>query len=118
MTTDWRYINEMSNLVRTSNRMGAHRNCVRLSAANTIEHERKKFEICYWLQKNGHLFITEAIFTNGFRADILILDTGVALEILHTETDEQFKKKLEKYPNDLKVNKIRTDEVFNEDMIY
>lgn len=115
---DQSYINEMSRLVRSSNKCGSHRNCIRLSPANSIEHERKKFEICWWLLKNKHQFITEAIFNDGFRADIFILDTGVALEILHTETDKQFKRKLDKYPKEIKVHKIRSDEKFEEDLIY
>ncbi len=116
---DWRYINEISNLVKISNRMGSHRGCVRLNINNSLEHEQMKSKICYWLKKNCHPYITEAIFKDhpGV-ADILILDTGVALEVLHTETDEEFKKKLDKYPEEITVNKIRTDEEFSEDMIY
>ena len=108
----------MSRLVRSSNKCGSHRNCIRLSPANSIEHERKKFEICWWLLKNKYTFITEAIFEKSGRADIFILDTGVAIEILHSETDKQFDAKLDKYPDEIKVHKIRSDEQFNEELIY
>lgn len=68
-----KYINKrrMLNLVRISNRKI---NTVRISTANTYEHEKMKFELCWVLANKGYDFITEAIFTNGSRADILCLD--------------------------------------------
>ena len=50
-------------------------------------------EICIWLRQNEYDFITEAEFIDGGRADIFVLDTGDAYEILHTEKMQDFKKK-------------------------
>ena len=74
------------------------KNCVRLNASNTLEHEIAKFKICWELLHEGKEFITEAAFTNGKRADILVLDTGDVIEILHSETKEMAQKKCADYP--------------------
>ena len=74
------------------------RNCVRLNASNTKEHEIAKFKLCWELLQEGKEFVTEAVFTNGKRADIFVLDTGDVFEVLHSETKEMAQKKCEGYP--------------------
>ena len=91
---------ELLNKIRYTNRSGSHINCIRLSHANTWQHELKKVEVCWELLKQKKEFITEAIFENGSRADILNLTDGIVIEILHTETVEKFKEKIKKYPID------------------
>lgn len=87
-----------------------HRNCIRVNSNNTIEHEQLKFEICYWLKKNGKEFITEAKFSDGSGiADILVLDDDIVIEVLHSETEERFKTK--NYPVS-DIIKIKTGEDF------
>ena len=76
------------------------RNCVRLNASNALEHELAKFKVCWELLQEGKEFVTEAVFTNGKRADILVLDTGDVIEILHSETKEMAEKKCTDYPVD------------------
>jgi len=71
---------------------------VKINIHNTFTHELAKFLLCWEIAKEGKRFVTEAIFENNKRADILILDDEEAWEILHTETVEEFKKKLDEYP--------------------
>lgn len=68
------------------------------------KHEQIKFDICWELKKMKMEFVTEARFKNEKGvADILILDTGTVIEILVSETLEQVKEKVKKYPDELEV---------------
>ena len=73
---------------------------VRINTGNTIEHERKKFEICYHLTKKGYQYLTECHFKEPYRgiADIFVLDNGRIIEIMISETNEYFTKKVKNYP--------------------
>ena len=83
--------NEVSRLLRMSNR---HRNVMRWSESETIEHVSRKFEICFQLKKWGHEFYTEAIFDDsGLRADVIDADTGIVYEVYQTETMDSLKDK-------------------------
>jgi len=80
------------------------RGCVRFNIGKEeereehLKHELAKFKICWELACEGKEFVTEAVFTNGKRADILVLDTGDVIEILHSETKEMAQKKCVDYP--------------------
>jgi len=106
--------NEVSRLLRMSNR---HRNVLRWSPNETIEHVSRKFEICMLLKKWGHEFYTEAIFDDsGLRADVIDADTGVVYEVYQTEGMESLKKKALFYP--LEVRFVDANEVpFTEKML-
>ena len=105
--------NEISRMLRMSNR---HRNVMRWSPNETIEHVSRKFEICFQLKKWGHEFYTEAIFEpSGLRADVIVADTGVVYEVYQTEGMESLKKKAQFYP--LEVRFINANEDFTEDML-
>ena len=67
----------------------------------------KKLEVCIDLLSKNHKFITEAIFENGSRCDVLDLTSGVVYEILCSETDEIFEEKIKKYPKELEIVKVR-----------
>lgn len=84
--------------IRHSNKISSHRNCIRINLANSIEHEIAKLKICYDLIKDGKEIFTEAIFNNGSRADILVLDDYKIIEILHSEREMDCIKKSGKYP--------------------
>ena len=59
---------------------------VKISTANSREHELAKCGICYDLQKEGKHTITEAHFAGGKgRCDILCLEDNLAIEIVCTE---------------------------------
>ena len=71
---------------------------IKINTSNTIEHELAKFLLAWEAACDGKRFVTEAIFSNGKRADILVLDDGEAWEVLKSETKEKFKLKLDEYP--------------------
>jgi len=90
--------NDAMRTIRNSNKIGSHRNCIRINVANSLEHELAKLKICYGLIKEGKEVITEAIFNNGSRADILVLDDYRIIEILCSEREIDCKRKSRKYP--------------------
>lgn len=98
---------EIINLVRSSNRK---LNCIVIYPNNNFEHEDVKCQICNKLHREGWNFYTECIFLNNSRADILVFQNGVGycIEVLHTETEEEFNEKIKKYPKILGVVKVRT----------
>lgn len=102
----WYTINKNLQLIRTSNRFGSQRNVLRWNNGETQQHVLKKLEICMELKDWKHEFITEAIFKNGTRCDILDLTEGTIYEILCSETEERFEEKIQKYPKEFKIVKI------------
>jgi competence CoiA-like predicted nuclease len=92
------------NLVRPSNRV---LNEVRIYTGESKAHIDKKIEVCRRLKEEGKHFITEAIFQTGGRADILVLDTFTAIEIVNTEKNESLIRKAEEYPDGIKLEVIR-----------
>lgn len=96
--------NDVARLVRHSNRSGSHRNCIKINPHDSIEHELAKFKLCRELIKEGKTILVEARF-EGYkgRCDILVLDTGTVYEILKSETLENLKKKVAKYPPELEI---------------
>jgi hypothetical protein len=54
--------------------------------------------LCWELLRSGKEFVTEAIFDNGKRADIFVLDDEEAYEVLHSETTKRFNEKVDSYP--------------------
>ncbi len=95
------------NFVRMSNRIGSQTNTLRWSNGETKQHIIKKLEVCMELKEWGHEFITEAIFQNGDRCDVLDLTEGTIYEILCSETEDRYEKKTQNYPKELKITKIQ-----------
>jgi hypothetical protein len=91
--------------IRISNRK---LNCLRWGSNETKEHILKKLEICIELKELEHEFITEAIFNNGGRADVIDLTSGIIYEILCSEDEIKFEEKIKKYPEEFEVVKILT----------
>ncbi|MBS3156690.1 hypothetical protein J4442_00775 [Candidatus Woesearchaeota archaeon] len=89
-------VNERLQYVRISNRK---LNCLRWHNNETREHIIKKLDICRWLKEIEHEFITEAIFVNGSRADIIDLTDGIIYEILVSEEEKRFNEKIKNYPD-------------------
>ena len=83
-------------------------NCLRWGSNETKEHILKKLEICIELKELEHEFITEAIFNNGGRADVIDLTSGIIYEILCSEDEIKFEEKIKKYPEEFEVVKILT----------
>jgi len=89
-------------------------NVIKVSVQNTVEHEMAKFLKAFELIKDGKTIITEAIFKNGGRADILNLSDMQVFEILHSETREEALRKEEYYPSALDIFYITSEEILNE----
>jgi len=90
------------------------KNAVRISKANTFEHEQAKFLKCWELLQDNKCFYTEAIFANGGRADIFCPQDFAVFEILHSETKKEALKKIEKYPDELEVFLINSHDILEE----
>lgn len=89
--------------IRFSNRK---LNCLRWHNNESREHILKKLDICIELKNINHAFITEAIFLNGSRADIVDLTDGVIYEVMNSETDDKFDEKVNNYPEEFRVVKV------------
>lgn len=96
-------VNERLQLIRVSNRK---LNCLRWHNNETKEHILKKLDICRWLKEINHDFITEAIFLNGTRADVVDLTDSIVYEILVSEDESKFEEKIERYPEIFTIIKI------------
>ena len=74
------------------------RNAVKCShdPAETEEHRWVKWQVAEFCYKNQLQFVTEASLKGGGRADIVVLDWGVILEICNTEEIRHALKK--EYP--------------------
>lgn len=88
--------NNRSRLLEPTSRR--HRNCVRISVANSLEHEIKKLRLCYAFKKANQEFVCEAVFLKGGRADIFNLSNGNAYEIISSESEESLVAKEHAYP--------------------
>ena len=88
--------NDIARLFQHSSKI--HRNCIRINAGNSFRHESKKFSLCWCLARDGKEFITEAVFENGLRADIVNLDNGTIYEIVQSECQASIDKKKAAYP--------------------
>ena len=64
-------------------------NCLFLNPANSLEHEHKKLDVCYEIQKSGAKFITEAVRNRRQpsgkekRVDVVDLASGLEVEVVH-----------------------------------
>ena len=105
--------NDAMREIRHSNRIGSQRNCIRINVNNSIEHEFAKLKICYELIKSGKEVVTEAIFNNGSRADIVVLDDYKIIEVLYSESEVGCLEKARKYPDLFELEMVKVKEVIN-----
>ena len=89
--------------IRLSNRK---LNCLRWHNNESREHIIKKLDICRCLKRRNHIFITEAIFLDGSRADIVDLTSSVIYEVLVSEKEESLEEKKKRYPKVFGIVKI------------
>jgi len=97
-------VNERLQNIRIGNRK---LNCLRWHNNESREHIIKKLDICIELKNSNHIFITEAIFINNSRADVIDLTEGIIYEILCSETEEKFEEKIKNYPINFRVIKVK-----------
>jgi len=104
--------------MRFSNRSGSHTGCFRgAPGAETDEHLDMKYNIWKQLKKWGHEVMTEVIFTSGKRADVIDLTEGIIYEVLHTETLQDLKKKVEGYPEIFEIRHVKSGQPFKEELL-
>jgi len=94
--------------IRFSNRCGNHYNCIRVFKNNKYIHERVKFDIAFKLIREGFTVMTEAIFEESGRADVLAIKGKHAyiIEIETSKSKSLMKKKIlekQKYPKDFEL---------------
>ncbi len=99
-------VNERLQNIRVGNRK---LNCLRWHNNESRQHIIKKLDICIELKELKHVFITEAIFSNNSRADVVDLTTGEIYEILCSESEENFEEKIKKYPRNFRIIKIKVN---------
>ena len=101
---------EQMNLALNYLRMGnrGHLNCIRLTNNNLrTKHTEEMISRCLEYLENQIPFVTEAIFANGTRADILLPSTFEVVELLHSETEERFKEKIKNYPSAFNIRRVK-----------
>ena len=109
----WKRINDALSYLDSS--YNIKYNVVKLSTANTLNHELAKCAKAYELISDGNIFITEAIFKNGQgRADIFDVVNLRVYEILHSETEKEALSKITKYPEGLDIVFLKSEDVLNE----
>jgi RNAse (barnase) inhibitor barstar len=81
---------------KTPHYMMRKRNAIFLNPTNTIEHEMEKCKKCYEILKEKQQFITEACRNSDkHRIDIVVLDTGEEIEIVHKHREASVLKRYE-----------------------
>ena len=90
---------------------------VRLNTHNKLPHELAKMLVAWEYQKQGKHVVTEAIFNNGSRADVLVLDDMKIIEVLYSEKLEDAKKKLDYYPECFDIEFIDASEILENNKI-
>ncbi len=105
--------NKIKNLIRISNR---HRNVLKWSSKETDEHIDMKLAICKYLKENGLEYYCEAIFEKSrLRADIVVADRELIIEVVDSETEESKERKRTSYP--LPVIFVDANQEFSEKLI-
>lgn len=73
--------------------------------SETNEHRLMKYLICQYCWERGLQFSTEVVFNKGGRADVVIHDLFLAVEVCHTESITKVYKK--QYP--LSILAVKSD---------
>jgi len=105
--------NDLLQLIQPDCRHGNKEGYVKPQMANTLLHETIKFQVVYWLRKNGYKVYTETAFIDKKgKADIVCFQNGqaFAIEILCSEKDERFEDKRDTYPEEFTLVKVRASE--------
>ena len=61
--------------------------------AETLSHKITKFWLAAYCWEHGLSFATEVVFKDNQRADFVIKDWGIAIEVLGSESTQRFKNK-------------------------
>jgi len=84
--------------------------------SETESHIRKKFEVFLKLRKAGYNVLCEPIFKSGIRMDLLAWKEGIfsCYEIMESETMEKLLEKCKKYPEEINMIPIKTEQDIND----
>jgi len=86
-----------------------HVNCIRLHGSTSTLHRKRVAEICLQAIERKIDFVTESKFKGGLgRPDIVLLELGICVEVVRSESKESIEMKREKYPLRLVTSHIRT----------
>jgi hypothetical protein len=110
-------------LERNRNKQKLHKsfsfkvNVVKNKANTSLSHSVTKARICYYLERLGLHYVTEAIFGNQKRADIYVLDKDKAIEIVDSESAASIEVKKVEYPCAVSVVSVGQYEDIDEDFV-
>lgn len=101
--------NRLLQIIKFNDRTGNKEGCVKIHSNNSYLHERVKFDVAFKLKKLGFEIWSECRFEfGGGRSDLVAIKEGKGyiIEILHSETEEQFNLKKIKYPEEFEMIKV------------
>lgn len=109
--------NNTARLVRNSNATSneKHRRSITIEPGNTWEHELMKFLKGFKLVNAGHRILSEVVFINGKKTDLLDLDTATVYEVTHSESMDSLQRKAASYPKGLTI--IAVDSLTGEETL-
>lgn len=85
------------------------RNFCKYNSGNTNQHEDYRWELFKYLRRRGKDVICEGKFTGERgRADLIVLDDSLIIEIVCSESDESILNKQIKYPSNLSFVRFKT----------
>ena len=115
-TQQYNKMREVLNEIRHTSLSGNKEGYFYAYASESENHIRKKFEVWLKLKKAGYKLWCESIFKSGIRMDILAFREGIFTnyEILENETIRELEKKTEKYPSEINIIPIKTDQDVND----
>lgn len=96
---------KLTDLISHTSKVGNYRGYLKVKP-NRYEHELAKFNICYWLVKNGFIVYTEATVKGGGIPDIIAIKDGqgMIIEVLDSEKKKianlASNPKIDYYPED------------------
>jgi hypothetical protein len=108
---------KLISLFDTSSKVGNYEGCLKVFIKNSLIHEKVKFEIFYKLKRLGFEVWGEVLFTNKRRADLIAIKDGIGhiIEVLNSEKEESYNKKLNDYPLEFEMIKVNCNDFKIED---
>lgn len=106
--------NYLKNYINFNSLTGSKEDMFQYCKNNSFIHENVKFKVFCQLINKGYKVLTEVEFKNKQRADIVAFDkegNGYIIEIVHSESDESIKNKINTYPIDYELFFIHTSDI-------
>lgn len=106
--------NFLKNYIKFNSLTGSKENMFQYCKNNSWLHEQTKFKVFSQLINKNYKVFTEVEFKSGGRADIVAFDIdgeGYIFEIVHTESEDSIRNKINTYPIDFNLEFIHTSDV-------